>query len=296
LVSVPHIMTEPSANPTDTDSRERITPFIESAIVELVLLTVKLVTTPFAVIFYTGNFRDQIEAFHRDELNTRYSPTVARPLSFYVLWMAMHFLLAGSYWHYVLRDQTHIADIKDLVPEQLKRGAAFLQNQAWSDITGKVEALIIIAFAVTLIIGVKAALVTLIARPFGCRIRFETVLYASAYTMGTLLFFQYAVILSHYSIDAISGNTQQQSAGYFILIYGSLLICIVLALRINQMIRTVDGTLEVPTFVSWFIGTLLWLYLMVLASEALFGFKMGIKKFAEIIFNLFLPGTFDVQL
>lgn len=287
-------MTKHSATPTD--STEKITPFIESAIVELALLTVKLITTPFAVVFYTKNFRDQIDAFHRDELNSRYSPTVARPLSFYVLWMAIHFLLAGSYWHYVLRDQTRFADIKSLVPEQLKRGAAFLKDQAWSDITGQVEALIIIAFAVTLIIGVKAALVTLIARPMGCRIRFETVLFASAYTMGTLIFFQYAVILSDYSIGTLLGSTQQHAAGYYILIYGTLSICIILTIRLNQMIRTVDGTLEVPTFISWFIGTLIWLYLMLQATGALFGITLNAAKFAKIIANAFVPDLFDVQL
>jgi hypothetical protein len=294
--AAPAAADSPAKTPPNTDSREKITPFIENAIVELALLTVKLVTTPFAVLFYTRDFRDQIEAFHNNELNARFSPTVARPLSFYVLWMAVHFLLASSYWHYVLQEHSQFGDLTRQVPEQFKKGAAFLKNQAWTDITGHVEALIVIAFAVTLIIGIKSALVTVIARLIRCPVRFETVLYASAYTMGTLLFFQYAFILGHYSIEAIFATTQSQPAGYYVLIYGSLLICIVLTVRINQMIRIADGTREAPTFVSWFIGTLIWLYLIILATGVVFGTKVGIAEFAMTIVNAFIPHTFDVSL
>jgi hypothetical protein len=180
-------------------------------------------------------------------------------------------------------------------PGSAEKAATFLKNQAWSNITGQVEALIVIAFAVTLIIGIKSALVALIARSIGCRIRFETVLFASAYTVGTLLFFQYAFILSHYSIDAILGITRPQPAGYYILIYGSLLICIALAVRVNQMIQTVDGTHETPTFVSWFIGTLIWLYLIILASGAVLETQITIAQFGKMFVNAFIPGAFDVS-
>jgi len=280
-------MTEPSAaTPPNVDSREKITPFIESAIFELVLLTVKQVTTPFAVLFYTKDFRNQIEAFHDDELNTRYSPTVARPLSFYVLWMALHFLLAKAYWHYVSREHSQLRDVAGGIPDQLKKLTAFLNNQGWSNITGLVEALIIIAFAVTLIVGVKAALVTLIARLIGCQVRFETVLFASAYTIGTLIFFQYAFILSYYSIETLFSTTYP--AGYYMLIYGSLLICFVLTVRVNQMIQAVDGTREIPTFVSWFIGTLIWLYVIILASAVALATPLGVTEFGKMFINALL--------
>jgi hypothetical protein len=290
VFSTASIMTErPATIPPDTDSREKISPFIESAIVELVLLTVKQVTTPFAVLFYTKDFRDQIRAFHKDELDVRYSPTVARPLSFYVLWMAAHFLLAGVYWRYLSREHPRLNEVTSGVPEQLGRLLKFMNDQGWSSITGLVEALIIVAFAVTLIIGVKSALVTLIARSIRCPVRFETVLFASAYTMGTLLFFQYAFILLHSSIEAIVGT---QPVGYNVLIYGSLLICIVLTVRINQMIQAVDGTREIPTFVSWFIGTLIWLYLIILATGVVFGISVGVAEFVKLFINAFVPGAF----
>jgi len=291
-------MTDPPATTSpDTDSREKITPFIESAIFELVLLTFKQVATPFAVLFYTKDFRDQTEAFHDSELNTRYSPTVARPLSFYVLWMAVHILFANTYWNYVLRDSSlPNANIESLFPGVTKGGVVLHAIKVLSDLIGQVGALIVVAFVITLIIGVKSVLVTLVARSIGCRIRFETALQASAYAMGTLLFFQYAVILSDYSINAMLGNKAIQSTGYYILIYGSLLICIVLTIRVNQMIRVVDGTSETPTFVSWFIGTLIWLYLIILAVRLEFGLKLDVAQFAQIIFNAFIPGTFNVQL
>lgn len=291
-------MTEPPAiAPADTNSREKITPFIESAIFELVLLTFKQVATPFAVLFYTKNFRDQIEAFHDSELNIRYSPTVARPLSFYVLWMAVHILFAATYWLYVLRDTTlRIANIESLFPGVTKGGVVLHAIKVLSDLIGQVGALIVVAFVITLIIGAKSVLVTIVARSIGCRIRFETVLQASAYAMGTLIFFQYAVILSDYSINAMLGNKAIQSTGYYILIYGSLLICIVLTVRVNQMIQVVDGTSETPTFVSWFIGTLIWLYLIIVATRLQFGLTLDLVKFAKIILNAFIPGTFDVEL
>jgi hypothetical protein len=291
-------MTEPSTTtPPDMDSREKITPFIESAIFELVLLTFKQVTTPFAVLFCTKDFRDQIKAFHVSELNTRYSPTVARPLSFYVLWMAAHILFADTYWHYILRDSTlRITNIASLFPGLTKGGVVLQAIKFLSGLIGQVGALIVVAFAITLIIGVKSILVTLVARSIGCRIRFETALQASAYAMGTLLFFQYAVIFSDYSINAMLGNKALQPVGYYILIYGSLLMCMVLTVRVNQMIQVVDGTPETPTFVSWFIGTLIWLYLIILASGLEFGLTLDVTKFAEIIVNAFRPGTFDVDL
>ena len=291
-------MTEPPAiAPADTNSREKITPFIESAIFELVLLTFKQVATPFAVLFYTKNFRDQIEAFHDSELNIRYSPTVARPLSFYVLWMAVHILFAATYWLYVLRDTTlRITNIESLFPGLTKGGVVLHAIKVLSDLIGQVGALIVVAFVITLIIGAKSVLVTIVARSIGCRIRFETVLQASAYAMGTLIFFQYAVILSDYSINAMLGNKAIQSTGYYILIYGSLLICIVLTVRVNQMIQVVDGTSETPTFVSWFIGTLIWLYLIIVATRLQFGLTLDLVKFAKIILNAFIPGTFDVEL
>ena len=291
-------MTEPPAiAPADTNSREKITPFIESAIFELVLLTFKQVATPFAVLFYTKNFRDQIEAFHDSELNIRYSPTVARPLSFYVLWMAVHILFADTYWLYVLRDTTlRITNIESLFPGVTKGGVVLHAIKVLSDLIGQVGALIVVAFVITLIIGAKSVLVTIVARSIGCRIRFETVLQASAYAMGTLIFFQYAVILSDYSINAMLGNKAIQSTGYYILIYGSLLICIVLTVRVNQMIQVVDGTSETPTFVSWFIGTLIWLYLIIVATRLQFGLTLDLVKFAKIILNAFIPGTFDVEL
>ena len=282
-------MTRPSATAPDEDSREKITPFIESAILELALLTVKLVTTPFAVLFCTRDFRNQMEAFRRDEVNARYSPTVARPLSFYVLWMAIHFLLANSYWNYVSREHPQFGDIAK-ASDQVKKAAAFLKSENWSDITGRVEALIMIAFAVTLIIAVKAALVTLIARSIKCQVRFVTALFASAYAVGTLIFFQYAFIFSHHSFDMILGNSQSQAAGYYILIYGSLLICIVLTVRVNRMIQTVDETPETPTFVSWFIGTLIWLYLIIVASRFVLDTPVSLGQFGRIFVNAFIPG------
>jgi hypothetical protein len=282
-------MTEsPAPVSPDPDSYEKITPFIEGAILELALLAVKLVTTPFAVLFNTSDFRGQIKAFRGNLLNARYSPTVARPLSFYVLWMAAHFLLASLYWRYVSREKFPSAGTQ--IPEQLEKAADFLKAQAWSDVTGKAEALIIVAFAVTLIIGSKSALVALIGRCIGCRIRFETVLYASAYSMGTLIFFQYLFILSHYSINTMLGISQMQPAAYYVLVYCSILICIVLVVRVNQMIQRIDGTSEIPTFVSWFVGTLIWLYLIITATGMLFGTPITILAFVRAFYGALIPG------
>lgn len=288
-------MTKAPTKP-DEGSNEKVTPFIEGAILELVSLCVKLISTPFAVLFNTADFRAQLVALHKDEVNPRYSPTVARPLSFYVLWMAAHFLLAKTYWSYLSRDQITPSRLLEQIPSQIKFAAKFLKDQNWSDLTGTAQALMIIAFAVTLIIAVKSLLVVLAARVIGCPIRFRTVLFGSAYTMGTLLFFQYAIILTHYAITALTSYKHQHSIGYFILIYVSLAICIVLAIRINQLIRTVDGTSEIPTFIAWFVGTTLWLYLIVLATDALFKLNLTLLKFFKLAITMFIPGLFDVSL
>jgi hypothetical protein len=290
-------MTKPAASPTETDTPEKISPFIESAIVELALLAIKQITTPLAVLFYTKEFRDQILVFHKDELNARYLPLIARPLTFYVLWMAVHILLAGPYWHFVLRDNArrYEHDPSNFLPNG--GSLVFEAIKSMADYIGQAGALIVVATAITLVIGVKAACVTSIGRLIGCRVRLRTVLFASAYTMGTLLFFQYAIILSRYAIAAMLSGTLLQTAGYYILIYGSLVICIVLTVRVNQMIQAVDGTRETPTFVAWFMGTLIWLYLIILASGAALRTYISVATVAKLFVNAFIPNIFpDISL
>jgi hypothetical protein len=281
----------------DEASNEKITPFLEGAILELVSLCVKLVSTPIAILFNTADYRKQLAALHTNEFNARYSPTVARPLSFYVLWMAAHFLLASVYWRSFSFGQFSPGRLGEQIPSQIAAGAQFLKDHNWSDLTGTAQALIIIAFAVTLIIAVKSLLVTLVAWTIGCPIRFRTVLFGSAYTMGTLIFFQYAIILAHYAINALGDFEEGGKVGYFILVYGSLLVAIVLTVRINQLIRMVDGSAEIPTFVAWFAGTTLWLYVIILAISALLGVKFTFVTFVKLVINVFVPGLFpDVAL
>ena len=278
--------------PTSADEGpdEKITPLIESAILELVSLCVKLVSTPIAVLFNTLDYRKQLVALRADEYNTRYSPTVARPLSFYVLWIAVHYFLANVYWRSFSLDQSSLGNLADQIHSQIgpanpmgiPAAAEILKDNNW----------IIIAFAVTLIIAVKSLLVTLIGWTIGCPIRFRTVLFGSAYTIGTLISVQYAIILAHYAVNALGNFTQAGRIGYFALVYGALLTAIVLVVRINQLIRAVDGTAEIPTFVSWFAGTALWLYLIVLATDALLGTKFTFISFAENVINVFIPGFF----
>ncbi|HZR76473.1 hypothetical protein [Bradyrhizobium sp.] len=285
--------------PTSADEGpdEKITPLIESAILELVSLCVKLVSTPIAVLFNTSDYRKQLAALRADEFNTRYSPTVARPLSFYVLWMAAHFLLANTYWRSFSFDQSSPGKLGEQIPSQVEAASQFLKDHNWSDLTGTAQALIIIAFAVTLIIAVKSLLVTLIGWIIGCPIRFRTVLFGSAYTIGTLIFFQYAIILAHYAVNALGNFTEAGKIGYFVLIYGALLVSIVLTVRINQLIRVVDGTPEIPTFIAWFAGTALWLYFIVLATGALLGITFTFTMFVKLVINVFIPGLFpDVSL
>jgi hypothetical protein len=80
-------------------------------------------------------------------------------------------------------------------------------------------------------------------------------------------------------------------------VYGSLLVAIVLTVRINQLIRVVDGSAEIPTFVAWFAGTTLWLYVIILAISALLGVKFTFVTFVKLVINVFVPGLFpDVAL
>lgn len=274
----------------DDGPDEKITPLIESAILELVSLCVKLVSTPIAVLFNTSDYRKQLAALRADEYNTRYSPTVARPLSFYVLWIAVHYFLANVYWRSFSLDQSSLGNLADQVRSQIEpanpmgipAAAEVLKDNNW----------IIIAFAVTLIIAVKSLLVTLIGWTIGCPIRFRTVLFGSAYTIGTLISVQYAIILAHYAINALGNFSEAGRIGYFVLVYGALLVSIVLTVRINQFIRVVDGTPEIPTFIAWFAGTALWLYFIVLATDALLGTKFTFVSFAQIVINAFVPGLF----
>ena len=257
--------------------QETLTPFIERSISELITLFAQLFTTPFAIVTYSKNFRDQITALARDDIETAYPETVARPLSFFVLLMSAHFLLAGIYWRLLFPAKSlsaalaqkpncaTLSRIGGLLSTTWHANYGVFKNLAGE--LGNAEAFIFIAFAFTLIIVVKAFLVTMAGRLLRCPVRFETVLHASAYAFGTFIFFQYVFIMAR--ILAASIGDGGFFWGYAIIAYGSVVLAMVLVVRVNQIIRQTDGTAELPTFAAWFIGTVIWHFAIIFGSIAI---------------------------
>jgi hypothetical protein len=236
--------------PGERKNEETLTPFLERSITELISLFTQLFTTPFAFISYNKRFQDQIIAIARDDLETAYPETVARPLSFFVLLMTAHFFLYG---------------IHRLPSGQINAGAAERIVSLFDSLSGKMgnaAAVALVAFAMTLIIAVKAYLVSATGAAFHCRIRFKTALNGSAYAFGTFIFFLYAFLFIHFLSTTVLSQARSHIV-YGIVVYSLLSLSMLLVVRTNQVIRQVDRTAEMPTYVSWFIGTVAWHFVVV---------------------------------
>jgi hypothetical protein len=267
---------------------ETLTPFLERSITELIDLFAQLFTTPFAVLSYSKRFRDQISALAEDDLESAYPETVARPLSFFVLLMSAHGLMLRFYWRMVFPG---VADFNALTaPKDQSTAAAAAANPLFGDLAGQMKELyekigkpdlldpktvIAIGFALTLIIAAKAYFVSMVGHLLRCPIRFRTALHASAYAFGTFIFFQYLFIAVRYLAWLKFGDDGFRY-GYALLPYGSLLLSMVLVVRINQIIRQVDGTAELETYGTWFIGTLVWQFAIILFVPYIMGYGSGI--------------------
>jgi hypothetical protein len=232
---------------------ETFTPFLERSILELNRLFAQLFTTPFAVLTYNKQFQDQIAALAEDDLETVYPLTIARPLSFFVLMMSGHFLLSGFY--------------NSLTPAALETAANNVVD-SFHDLVGRIgetPAVALVAFAITLIVAVKAQLVTVAGHMLGCRIRFKTALDASAYAFGTFIFFHYTLLLPRYFLTMVpwKGAT---SSGLVLVLYGSLALSMLLVVRVNQIIRRVDDTPNLKTYAAWFVGTVIWQFIVALGA------------------------------
>ena len=266
---------------------ETLTPFLERSITELIDLFAQLFTTPFAVLGYSPRFRDQISALAADDLESAYPETVARPLTFFVLLMSAHGFMLRLYWRMVFPG---VADFRALTAPGDQSSAAAAGNPLFGDLAGQMKTLydklgkpdlldpktvIAIGFALTLIIAAKAYFVSMVGHLLRCPIRFRTVLHASAYAFGTFIFFQYVFIAFRYMAWLRFGDDGFRY-GYALIPYGSLIISMVLVVRINQIIRQVDGTAELETYGAWFIGTLVWQFAIILFVPYIMDYGSGI--------------------
>ena len=236
-------------------NEETLTPFLERSITELISLFAQLFTTPFAFLSYNKRFRDQVTALAKDDIETAYPETVARPLSFFVLLMAAHFLLSGIYTSAHGPLASTATKIIELFDELAKK-------------IGNTEAVIAVAFAMILIIAVKAYLISITGYILRCPVRFKTALNASAYAFGTFIFFQYVFLSVRYLAATIFpkvGNV----LGLGLFIYGTLALSMLLVVRVNQVIRQTDGTGELATYSTWFVGTVAWHFFVVLCATYL---------------------------
>jgi hypothetical protein len=248
-------MSQQSHSPADKSDHidEALTPFIERSIVELNRLLAQLFTTPFAVITFNKHFQEQLAILARDDLETAYPLTIARPLSFFVLMMSAHLLLSGVYVNL------------DFDAGRSTAGAIRLfKKLASDDGLGQTIAAALVAFAITLIVAVKAHFVSIAGRIIGCSIHFKSALDASAYAFGTFIFFQYVLVALR---DVVAINSA--AWGYILFVYGSLLVSILLVVRVNQVIRQMDRTPELRTYVAWLIGTIAWQFAAVLGATYL---------------------------
>jgi hypothetical protein len=255
--------------------REKIMPFVEGAVVETTLLVSKLFTTPFAVLFYTKGFREQLPSLASEYSKPVFSITVARPLSFYLAWVSAHLYLAFWYWRALAGER---------VTNALLEGVGVRQN-TWLDtlansyerlskVIGQIPTLVCIGVALVSIIAVNAGLVTAAGRLLRCPIRFQTVLQATAYAFGTLIFFQYILIIARIAAGQWFGQPAL-AIGRDTLVYASAVICIVLAVRINQIIRDVDRTTEARTYASWILGMICWQFIIAGVSSFIYGGQFG---------------------
>jgi len=252
--------------------KETVTPFLERSITELIGLFAQLFTTPFAILSFSKAFRDQIAALSKDDIETAHPETVARPLSCFVLLMTAHFLLSGIYWRMVLPGPSLPAALsrsKDSVFAESANNMLKL-FEALAGRTGRTEAIILIAFAMTLIIAVKAYLVSTAAGLLRSPIRFKTALYASGYAFGAFLFFQYVFIGIRYLATIVVGDAGFR-LGFVVIAYGSLALSILLVVRVNQIMRHADGTAELPTYLAWLAGTVVWHWIIALCGVYVLG-------------------------
>jgi hypothetical protein len=254
------------SNSTKGDKQvERVTPLIERALTELTVLLAQLVTTPFAFLTYNKQFRDQIDVLAEDDLGTAYPQTVARPLSFYVMWFGVHFLLSNVYWRMISLESKKVPLRLGDRLDQINAAVSRLSQSL-----GGIGAIIIIAYAVTLIIVVNALCITLLGYFFRCPLRFKTVLQGSAYAFGTFIFFQYVFIFTQYVSSIVFGKSGT-IVGHDFLVYGTLIISALSVVRINQLIRRVDGTGEIGTLITWTTGTFVWQFVILLSWFGLLG-------------------------
>ncbi|MBI3677960.1 MAG: hypothetical protein HY243_15230 [Proteobacteria bacterium] len=251
----------------ESAKRETVTPVLERSITELVTLFGQIFTTPFAFLTFNQQFRRQISALAANDLEAAEPDSIARPLTFFVSLMGVHFLLSGLYWrmafpHSTLK-QALSSDASALVASGAQQPLRYYNSLA--TIVGSAEAALLIAFGITLIVAAKSLLVSLTGQLLRCPIRFLTGLHASAYALGTFIFIQYVFILVRYLLAQEFGDVAFRY-GFTIIIYGSLILGMVLVVRVVQTIRMADGTPELPTYLSWFIGTVIWQFVVTVGA------------------------------
>ena len=156
-------------------------------------------TTPFAMILNTKQFQMQSVAFAKDDPSTSRAPSaIARPILFYLLWTGVHFLLADLYFNAILKSEFKADTAIALLGKELFgwTSGKFVESTAngygyfkiISGAIGKTEALVVVAFAVLLIIAVKAALISIAGIILRVPVHFNTALKATAYALGTFVF------------------------------------------------------------------------------------------------------------
>jgi hypothetical protein len=270
--------------------QETVTPFLERSIAELIRLFGQLFTTPFGFISYNKAFQEQIAALDKGDLDTPYPETIARPLSFFVFMMGAHFLLSRIYFRMVLPG----VKFDDVL--------ALGSNVLWSSNTnnlpnaaeaanfvdwlfkslGPTQTIVIIAFMVTLVIALKAFLISEVGGLLRCPVRFKTALYASAYAFGSLIFFQYIFFALRY-LAGVSFNPIGFSLSYGIVAYGTVVLCMVLVVRVNQVIRQADGTAVLATYATWFVGTVAWQFMIYLGVLCVI--RTGLADYWHVYFE-----------
>jgi hypothetical protein len=267
-------MTEPSET-TPQKKKETVTPFLERLIREFIDLFAQMFTTPFALLRYNRAFRDQITALSKDDLETAYPETVARPLTFFVLFLGAHYVLLNIYWKMMFPSKSlslalasSKGDAATIIAEKIQQPHTKVENiltqtYGWlHDTFGNTQAVLIIASMLTLVVAAKAWFISMFGHLLRSPIRFSTALYASAYALGTFIFFQYAFIALRVLIGTILPDPAFLVA-YSITIYGSLVLSLLLVIRVNQIIQQADNTSMLPTYGAWFLGTVIWHFAVV---------------------------------
>jgi hypothetical protein len=250
--------------------------YIEKALFSLTAILKQFINTFFGFLLFTSDFEKEIGlqlADHR-ERGAPGKRKIVPPLSYFVLLFFLHLVFAQLYVSLIV-NQSRFPSVywtTEFV-SQIKYLEEFLDG--YSGVLGQLFAVAVLSTAIALIIEIKAMFVCSTSVLFGHKLRFEIVLMCSAYAIGTFIIFQYLFIAAIAVSDGAFGP--QKQIDRFEFVYLTLLSSCVLVYRIIYLMGKLDKQDLSSVFISWFVGTAIWQFVVVYISELVLGRQLSIS-------------------